>query len=178
MNKKVALSLLSATVFASMAASAFAAPKSGVYMGGDVDRYYALTDLFKLNDAGYAKFQSDLAKTKFENLIFVDRDGKGASLKEILSSTQDFEKIKRDLKQNDFEGEYAKSNLDGTNGESYDPRKDITPEPTGDLKVESVSAINSTSIKLDLNKEVTLTAANVTVDGAAPTAVAQSACEC
>ncbi|MDR9504466.1 hypothetical protein RI662_09145 [Brevibacillus agri] len=154
MNKKVALSLLSATVFASMTASAFAAPKSGVYMGGDVDRYYALTDLFKLNDAGYAKFQSDLAKTKFENLIFVDRDGKGASLKEILSSTQDFEKIKRDLKQNDFEGEYAKSNLDGTNGESYDPRKDITPEPTGDLKVESVSAINAKQIQVVFSKAV------------------------
>lgn len=154
MNKKVALSLLSATVFASMAASAFAAPKSGVYMGGDVDRYYALTDLFKLNDAGYAKFQSDLAKTKFENLIFVDHDGKGASLKEILSSTQDFEKIKRDLKQNDFEGEYAKSNLDGTNGESYDPRKDITPEPTGDLKVESVSAINPLELQVKFNQAV------------------------
>ncbi|MED1823106.1 Ig-like domain-containing protein [Brevibacillus agri] len=154
MNKKVALSLLSATVFASMAASAFAAPKSGVYMGGDVDRYYALTDLFKLNDAGYAKFQSDLAKTKFENLIFVDHDGKGASLKEILSSTQDFEKIKRDLKQNDFEGEYAKSNLDGTNGESYDPRKDITPEPTGDLKVESVSAINAKTLVIKFGTAV------------------------
>lgn len=154
MNKKVALSLLSATVFASMTASAFAAPKSGVYMGGDVDRYYALTDLFKLNDAGYAKFQSDLAKTKFENLIFVDHDGKGASLKEILSSTQDFEKIKRDLKQTDFEGEYAKSNLDGTNGESYDPRKDITPEPTGELKVESVSAINAKVVKVTFGKQV------------------------
>lgn len=159
MNKKVALSLLSATVFASMTASAFAAPKSGVYMGGDVDRYYALTDLFKLNDAGYAKFQSDLAKTKFENLIFVDHDGKGASLKEILSSTQDFEKIKRDLKQTDFEGEYAKSNLDGTNGESYDPRKDITPEPTGDLKVESVSAINLNQFAVKFTKNVDETSA-------------------
>lgn len=158
MNKKVALSLLSATVFASMTASAFAAPKSGVYMGGDVDRYYALTDLFKLNDAGYAKFQSDLAKTKFENLIFVDHDGKGASLKEILSSTQDFEKIKRDLKQTDFEGEYAKSNLDGTNGESYDPRKDITPEPTGELKVESVSAINSKGESVALNNATNIDA--------------------
>lgn len=171
MNKKVALSLLSATVFASMTASAFAAPKSGVYMGGDVDRYYALTDLFKLNDAGYAKFQSDLAKTKFENLIFVDHDGKGASLKEILSSTQDFEKIKRDLKQNDFEGEYAKSNLDGTNGESYDPRKDITPEPTGELKVESVSAINGTvTVTFDKEMEAAPAAADLvikkSIDGA------------
>lgn len=154
MNKKVALSLLSATVFASMAASAFAAPSPGVYMGGDVDKYYALTDLFKLNDAGFAKFQSDLAQTKFENLIFVDHDGKGATLKEILSSTKDFEETKRDLKQSDFEGVYAKANLDGTNGESYDPRKDITPEPTGELKVESVSAINAKEIKVVFGTKV------------------------
>ncbi|WP_432775398.1 hypothetical protein AAFJ72_19665 [Brevibacillus gelatini] len=154
MNKKVALSLLSATVFASMTASAFAAPNPGVYMGGDVDKYYALTDLFKLNDAGFAKFQSDLAQTKFENLIFVDHDGKGATLKEILSSTKDFEETKRDLKQSDFEGEYAKANLDGTNGPSYDPRKDITPEPTGELKVESVSAVNAKELVVEFNQAV------------------------
>ncbi|MGK8612904.1 hypothetical protein ACRS4M_10580 [Streptococcus pneumoniae] len=169
MNKKVALSLLSATVFASMAASAFAAPKAGVYMGGEVDRYYALTDLFKLNNQGLAKFQSDLTKAGFDNIVFVDTDKKGAFLKDFLTSNEDYEKIKRDLKQSDFEGAYTQANIDGTDGESYDPRKDITPEPTGELKVESVSAINASQIKIVFSQKVNETSAespaNVTFDG-------------
>lgn len=180
MNKKVALSLLSATVIASMASSAFAAPKSGVYLGGDVDRYYELRDLFKLTDAGNKKFAADMAATKFENLIYVDFDGKGASLKEIMNG--DFNKVKRDLKKSDFEGVYTKSNLDGSNGATYDPRNDAIDGVVGELKVESVTALNAKEIVVDFDDELdtvtaedksnyelkisnlTVTAFNVTVD--------------
>ncbi|MGZ0051772.1 hypothetical protein [Brevibacillus gelatini] len=143
MNKKVALSLLSATVISSMAASAFAAPNSGIYMGGDVDRYYSLTDLMNLNAQGLAKFNTDLGKAGSKNIVFVDYDKKGAFLEEIFNSTDGLEKVKRDLKQSDFEGVYTQVKPDGTDGATYDPRKDIDPEPAGELKVESVSAINA-----------------------------------
>lgn len=151
MNKKVALSILSATVVASMASSAFAAPKSGVYLGGDVDRYYELRDLFNLTDAGNKKFAADMAAITFDKLIYVDFDGKGASLRDIMNG--ELSKVKRDLKESDFEGVYTKSNLDGSNGDTYDPRKDATPV-TGDLKVESVSAISKTTLKVNFNKAV------------------------
>ncbi|GEC91585.1 hypothetical protein [Brevibacillus brevis] len=149
MNKKVALSILSATVVASMASSAFAAPKSGVYLGGDVDRYYELRDLFNLTDAGKTKFAADMAVTSFDKLIYVDFDGKGASLREIMNG--EFSKVKRDLKKSDFEGVYTKSNLDGTNGATYDPRNDAIDGPTGDLKVDSVAAVSGSQIKINFS---------------------------
>ncbi|MFS0555775.1 hypothetical protein [Brevibacillus sp. 179-C9.3 HS] len=153
MNKKVALSLLSATVVASMASSAFAAPKSGVYLGGEVDRYYAFEDLFKLTDAGNKKFESDLSKVKFENIIYVDRSGTGATMREIFDSP-DYDKAKRTLKETDFEGVYTQSNIDGSNGATYDPRKDAVPGPVGDLKVEAVNAINGKTIEVKFSKAV------------------------
>ncbi|MED1641970.1 hypothetical protein P4U99_01905 [Brevibacillus agri] len=154
MNKKVTLSLLSATVFASMAASAFAAPTQGVYMGGSVDKFYKLDDLFNLSAAAKKQFVVDLNAANpdldFKNLVFVDFDGKGAKFSEILAAGT-LPKAKRDLTKADFEGSYVTVNLDGSNGVSYDPRNDAVDVPTGDLKVESVSAINSTSIKVNFN---------------------------
>ncbi|MDC0761635.1 SwmB domain-containing protein [Brevibacillus sp. AG] len=152
MNKKVALSILSATVVASMASSAFAAPKSGVYLGGDVDRYYELRDLFNLTDAGKTKFAADMKVTSFDKLIYVDFDGKGASLREIMNG--EFSKVKRDLKETDFEGVYTKSNLDGSNGATYDPRKDAVPGPAGELKVDAVDALNAKEIVVDFDDEL------------------------
>lgn len=154
MNKKVALSLLSATVISSMAASAFAAPNSGIYMGGDVDRYYALSDLMNLNAQGLAKFNSNLAEAGSKNIVFVDFDKKGAFLEEIFKSNDGLEKVKRDLKQSDFEGVYTQVKPDGTDGATYDPRKDIDPEPAGELKVESVSAINAKQLEVKFGTAV------------------------
>lgn len=154
MNKKVALSLLSATVISSMAASAFAAPNSGIYMGGSVDRYYALSDLMNLNTQGLAKFNSDLVEAGSKNIVFVDFDKKGAFLEEIFKSNDGLEKVKRDLKQSDFEGVYTQVKPDGTDGATYDPRKDIDPEPAGELKVESVSAINGKTVEIHFSTPV------------------------
>ncbi|RNB61581.1 hypothetical protein EDM57_00390 [Brevibacillus gelatini] len=155
MNKKVALSLLSATVISSMAASAFAAPNPGIYMGGDVDRYYSLTDLMNLNAQGMAKFNTDLGKAGSKNIVFVDYDKKGAFLEEIFNSTDGLEKVKRDLKQSDFEGVYTQVKTDGTDGATYDPRNDIDPEPAGELKVESVSAITKNEVKVTFATDLT-----------------------
>ncbi|GED26445.1 S-layer protein [Brevibacillus agri] len=157
MNKKVTLSLLSATVFASMAASAFAAPTQGVYMGGSVDKFYKLDDLFNLSAAAKKQFVVDLNAANpdldFKNLVFVDFDGKGAKFSEILAAGT-LPKAKRDLTKADFEGSYVTVNLDGSNGVSYDPRNDAVDVPTGDLKVESVSAINAKQIQVKFNNAV------------------------
>lgn len=157
MNKKVTLSLLSATVFASMAASAFAAPTQGVYMGGSVDKFYKLDDLFNLSAAAKKQFVVDMNAANpdldFKNLVFVDFDGKGAKFSEILAAGT-LPKAKRDLTKADFEGSYVTVNLDGSNGVSYDPRNDAVDVPTGDLKVESVSAINLKSFTFKLSEAV------------------------
>lgn len=157
MNKKVTLSLLSATVFASMAASAFAAPTQGVYMGGSVDKFYKLDDLFNLTAEAKKQFVTNLNTANpdgdFNNLVFVDFDGKGAKFSEILAKGT-LSKAKRDLTKTDFEGSYVTVNLDGSNGVSYDPRNDAVDVPTGDLKVESVSAINAKQIEIKFTKAV------------------------
>jgi len=44
-KKQLTLSVLSTALVASMAASAFAAPKAGVYIGGNVDKYYSFSAL-------------------------------------------------------------------------------------------------------------------------------------
>lgn len=165
MNKKVTLSLLSATVFASMAASAFAAPTQGVYMGGSVDKFYKLDDLFNLSAAAKKQFVVDMNAANpdldFKNLVFVDFDGKGAKFSEILAAGT-LPKAKRDLTKADFEGSYVTVNLDGSNGASYDPRNDAVDVPTGDLKVESVSAINATKVQVKFGKPVdVVTGSNV-----------------
>lgn len=172
MNKKVTLSLLSATVFASMAASAFAAPTQGVYMGGSVDKFYKLDDLFNLTAEAKKQFVTNLNTANpdgdFNNLVFVDFDGKGAKFSEILAKGT-LSKAKRDLTKTDFEGSYVTVNLDGSNGASYDPRNDAVDVPTGDLKVESVSAINASQIQIVFSDVVDETSAiaagNVTFDG-------------
>lgn len=154
MNKKVALSMISATVVASMAASAFAAPQSGVYIGGSVDKFYQIHDLTNLTEAGNKKFAEEMKATAYENMVFVDFDGKGASVREMMAN-QEWAKIKRVVKKSDFEGVYNKANLDGTSGAAYDPRPEADGEtPTGELKVESVSAINALTVDVKFGTAV------------------------
>lgn len=158
MNKKVALSLLSATVMASMAASAFAAPKSGLYIGGSVDKFYSMNTLFNLTDAADEQFSNEVIATGFQNLIYVDFDGKGASIKEIMDAA-DFDDAKKDLTKQDFEGVYASIKADGTSEGNYDPRNDAIGGETGELKVDSVSAINKLQIKVAFSAKVDETSA-------------------
>lgn len=173
MNKKVTLSLLSATVFASMAASAFAAPTQGVYMGGSVDKFYKLDDLFNLSAAAKKQFVVDLNAANpdldFKNLVFVDFDGKGAKFSEILAAGT-LPKAKRDLTKADFEGSYVTVNLDGSNGASYDPRNDAIDDAPGELKVESVSAINGNQLEVKFSTAVKESSVIASTTGSGETA--------
>ncbi|MED4911343.1 Ig-like domain-containing protein [Brevibacillus centrosporus] len=154
MNKKVALSVLSATVFASMAASAFAAPKSGLYIGGNVDKYYSMNTLLGgMSSSALDQFSTEIGSAGFSNLIYVDFDGKGASIAEIMSAT-DFESAKKDLTADKFEGVYSNIKADGSADGTYDPRNDAIDTPAGDLKVESVSAINAKQIEIKFSTEI------------------------
>lgn len=82
-NKKLVLSVLSTTVVASMATSAMAAaPSAGLYLGGEVDKYYALENF--VNDEFIDAFSADLANVAPENVVYVDMDGKAATLQTII----------------------------------------------------------------------------------------------
>lgn len=144
MNKKVVLSVLSATFVASMAASAFAAPNNGLYIGGNVKAHYSFDTLVGLDAAGLAKFKSDMAAigTNFDNLVYVSLNGKGASITEILAASSLEEANKDPLKKADFADVYNEIDKSGKVTGTYDARKDVEDGTTpGELKVESVSAI-------------------------------------
>ncbi|MFM1651239.1 Ig-like domain-containing protein [Brevibacillus sp. B_LB10_24] len=153
-NKKLVVSLLSTAMISSMAASAFAAPAGGLYVGGNVMKYYSNDGLIdKTADAIKDLNDAD------NNAVFVDDEGKlAASLDEILDKNG-LNNALRTVEKKDFNGQYT----DAVSGNKVDPGKDLEPVP-GDLKVESVSAINNTSIKVAFNKAVEkLDKADVTV---------------
>lgn len=157
MNKKVVLSVLSTAVVASLATSAFAAPSAGLYIGGNVDKYYSLTDF--VNNEVSAR--GEINSVGLDNVLYIDSKGNGATVKKVaLADTLNDALTKVTLE--DFAGNVYKN---AKTGETYDPSKD--PDFIGgDLKVESVSAITKTSVKINFNKAVdSVTKDNFTIAG-------------
>jgi len=132
-----------------MATSAFAA-SGGIYIGGNVDRFYSDEAFIKQN----AMLITDLYDSGLENVensvLYVNWDGKAATLQEMMDAklagkeveyktvtSEDFEKIGGE------EGFYAVNDKGevSTQKEMQPEQKPVTP---GDLNVESVSAITST----------------------------------
>jgi hypothetical protein len=146
-NKKVVLSVLSATFVASVASSAFAAPNPGLYIGGNVDKYYAIDTLLHLTAEGKTKLVQDLTGVSHSDLVYVDHDGKGASIKEILDKKWDNAK-QEPLVAEDFEESYGVVKTDGTVDGTYDARKDVDPGTPGELTVEKVEAIDLRTIQV------------------------------
>jgi len=163
-NKKVVLSVLSTALVSSMAASAFAAPNNGLYIGGDYKKFYNIDRFFDLTPDAKKTFYEEIGKVGFGNLVYVDHKGKGASYDSILD--KGFENaLNVPLKASDFADNYKVVNADGTATEDYDVRKEFETAP-GDLQVESVSAITKTTYELKFSKAVdAVTAENFTIQG-------------
>ncbi|MGG4493339.1 hypothetical protein ABEX20_05115, partial [Brevibacillus reuszeri] len=141
-KKQLALSVLSTALVASMAASAFAAPKAGIYIGGNVDKYYS----FKAMAANMDKFLDEMIDT-VPDVLYVDKDGeaKGGNLAELLFVSNPKSHLVDVTTQmaNDIGGEggFYAVNEDGTVSTVKSPFDDEDPGIPGELKVESVSAI-------------------------------------
>ncbi|RNB78354.1 hypothetical protein EDM59_29850 [Brevibacillus nitrificans] len=163
MNKKVVLSVLSTAVVASMATAAFAKPATGLYIGGSVDKYYSITQFLNNED----QVIDEINNTGFPNVLYVDDQGNAATIGQVVNA-DDLNDVLKKATLEDFQGNtYAKA--DGT---TYDPSKDsdLTGAPAGDLKVESVSAINASQIEVkfgaEVDKESAEDLANYTVSAA------------
>ncbi|WP_213023453.1 pectate lyase-like adhesive domain-containing protein, partial [Brevibacillus reuszeri] len=168
-KKQLALSVMSTALVASMAASAFAAaPKAGVYIGGNVDKYYS----FDAMGPNMDKFLDDVINT-VPDVLYVSKDGvaKGGNLAELLfvSNPKSHFVDVTDEMFADIDGadgfnavkedgtvESVKRNPDGTE----------VPGTPGELKVESVSAINLTKLTVKFNKAVDeVSAENFSIPG-------------
>ncbi|WP_029100335.1 immunoglobulin-like domain-containing protein [Brevibacillus thermoruber] len=150
MNKKLVLSVLSTAVVASMAASAMAKPNAGFYVGGNVDKYYSIDAFLNHLDTALDEIIDNLDST-----TFVDENGKAAPFLSALNAQteEELNAVTEPARLDHFENNpYAI--VDGTG--VYNPEEDedlLAPEP-GELKVESVSAINANEIKVVFGKEV------------------------
>jgi len=147
-NKKLVLSVLSTAVVASMASSAFAAPKAGLYFNQSA-KFYNLTDILKLNTSAYGEFKNQLTTSDRNQIVFVKANGKGASVQEILTEKDAWDEP---LVQSDFATSYSEIGTDGSVVGTYKP--EVEPPVTGDLKVESVSAINLKQIEVKFTTEL------------------------
>lgn|GEM_PF-3944909 len=157
MNKKLVLSVLSTAVVASMATSAFAAPKAGVYLGGNVKKFYALETLFGLNASAKTEFSNYVAQlaSNFNQVVYVDNSGKGASIQEILDEGYNAA-LNEPLAAADFADQYSEVNTSGQVVGTVDPEAELGGTPA-ELKVESVSAIDDTTVEVAFNNAVDAT---------------------
>ncbi|TRY25699.1 hypothetical protein FOI68_10520 [Brevibacillus sp. LEMMJ03] len=142
MNKKLVLSVLSTAVVASMAASAMAKPNAGFYVGGNVDKYYSIDAFLNHLDTALDEIIDNLDST-----TFVDENGKAAPFLSALNAQteEELSAVTEPARLDHFENN-PYTIVDGTG--SYNPEEDedlLAPEP-GELKVESVSAINSITV--------------------------------
>lgn len=155
MNKKVVLSVLSTTLVASLAASAFAAPKDGIYIGGDIKKFYSTDVLFEMTPAAKTAYNNELKSmaTNLNNIVFVDVKGNGASLQEMFDKGGKVA-LGEPLKKEDFVDLYKVVNKDGSSTATENARDKVDGTTPGDLKVESVSAISKTTLKVNFNKAV------------------------
>jgi hypothetical protein len=141
-NKKLVLSVLSTAVVASMAASAMAKPDAGFYVGGQVDKYYNIDAFFNHFDEALDEIVDNLDST-----TYVDADGNAASFQDILTANGDLSKVMKPASLDHFEkNPYAIVDGEGTWNPENDP--DLLPVDSGELKVESVSAITKYGVEL------------------------------
>lgn len=143
MNKKLVLSVLSTAVVASMASAAMAKPGAGFYVGGEVDKYYSIGAFFDNFDEALDNILDNMEAT-----VFVDGNAQAAPFLAALEA-EDINTVLKPATKADFENNpYAV--VDGEEGQVYNPAEDdeLPPpgEVPGELKVESVSAITSTTV--------------------------------
>ncbi|MDA5108119.1 Ig-like domain-containing protein [Brevibacillus thermoruber] len=151
MNKKLVLSVLSTAVVASMAASAMAKPNAGFYVGGNVDKYYSIDAFINHLDTALDEILDNLDST-----TFVDENGKAAPFLSALNAQteEELNAVTESARLDHFE-KNPYTIVDGTG--SYNPEEDedlLPPVDGGELKVESVSAINASQIEVKFGAAV------------------------
>jgi len=155
-KKQLTLSVLSTALVASMAASAFAAPKAGVYIGGNVDKYYSFSALS--SEKNIDTFLDEMLDNVADTVYVSDKgEARGGLMLDLLFASPPSEHFV-DVTTEMF------ADIDGADG-FYTVDEDGTvgtvkeqpdPEVTapGDLKVESVSAINAKKLEVKFTNEV------------------------
>jgi len=151
-KKKLVLSVLSTAVVASMASAAMAqVPGPGILVGGEVNKYYSL-DAF-LDDKYFDQALNEILDNQEDSYLVVDKNGNVAPLSQALfaKNKAELDAATRPASKADFNGKTFKyADSDDEWNSATDP--DL-PEP-GELKVESVSAINLKQVEVKFSAAV------------------------
>lgn len=150
MNKKLVLSVLSTAVVASMAASAMAKPGAGIYIGGSVNKYYSSNALATNLDAAIDEMLDNMDST-----VIVDEDGEAALFVDAVNAetAEQLKAVTVKASLDQFSSNRYENVEDPTH--PYVPANDPDLLPaTGELKVESVSAINAKKIEVKFGAAV------------------------
>lgn len=173
-NKKVTLSVLSAVVVSSMATSAFAADfKPGMYLGGDIDKYYSIDTFIAADDDMRQEILDEMVDAGLENTLYVDTDGVAGTTIENLVEVQDLEKALEELTGDEFETDgYQEIDENGEEGEVIYPVPvdgpvvdDATAEVDGDDVVISGTVKEATDVRITVgDKDYTASEGQVEFD--------------
>lgn len=172
-NKKLALSVLSTAVVASMASSAFAA-EQGFYIGGDVKHYYSLDSFFSSKNT--SNIEDEVNSVGFDQVVYVDEDGKAANLDDLIvkgenALSEDLDAVFGDTLHDD----YTSVDQDGHEGEVVQPEpadgpvaSDLTAAVNGNKVTISGSAKNAKTVEVTIvdkdNKDVATKTVDVASD--------------
>jgi len=149
-KKKLVLSVLSTAVVASMASAAMAqVPGPGILVGGEVNKYYSL-DAF-LDDKYFDQALNEILDNQEDSYLVVDKNGNVAPLSQALfaKNKAELDAATRPASKADFNGKtfkYADSDDEWNSATDPDLPDDV--EVPGELKVESVSAINGAELQI------------------------------
>ncbi len=151
--KKIASLSLASALVATSAMGAFAA-ESGIYVGGDVNKYYGLSTYI----ANKGTAVQEMTNAGLTNVKYVDPQNKITSLQGILDAGSLSSALKT-IQTGDLNPSYK----DAGTGTEVKPAEGQTQT---ELKVESVSAITSTKLQVKLNKAVDdVNSANFSIPG-------------
>lgn len=153
-NKKLVLSVLSTTVVASMASSAFAA-EQGIYIGGNVKHYYSIDSFFSSKNT--SKIEDEADKAGLNHIVYVDDEGKAATLDELLNSGESA--LSDDLGAafgDSLSDEFTSVKEDGNDGDKVVPSVDPvvgshTPVVTNNSVTISGTASNADKVTVTIS---------------------------
>ncbi|WP_139491123.1 Ig-like domain-containing protein [Brevibacillus dissolubilis] len=125
-NKKLLLSVLSTALVSSMTSAAFAHPQAGIYIGGEVAKFYSL-DAY-LSDANFDVALDEMIADP-SAALFVDENGYVANIYDLLTAEDAYDALHFGTTE-DFDAlgaldGFTSIDEEGNEGDIYDPVVDV-----------------------------------------------------
>lgn len=164
-NKKLMLSVLSTALVGSMTSAAFAHPQAGIYIGGEIAKFYSL-DAF-ISDVNFDAALDEMIEDP-SAALFVDENGYVANIYDLLTA-ESAEDALHYGSEEDFDAlgaldGFTSIDENGEEGDIYDPIVDIELPGVDSIEVDA-SGDNELTVGDANDSSLVLTAVAYDVDG-------------